>query len=135
VVTGGRKSPWINETKFYQIPVINNCYEVLADTGLQEPHELKHKGKHRVRKGYKDKNKILILGDSQGKGIAKEVQYNLRQDFEVQAIMKPGANTESTVNTTNSDVTGLTKEDVCIIWGGTSDVGKNETEVGLCLGK
>jgi len=69
-----------------------------------------------VRNGYKDKKKILILGDSHAKYIAKEVQYIVDQDFEVQAIVKPGANNESIVNTTNSDVTRLIKEDVCIIW-------------------
>lgn len=68
-----------------------------------------------MRKCYKDKKKILILGDGHAKRIAKEVQYNLDQDFEVQAIVKPGANNESIVNLTNSGVTSLTKEDVCII--------------------
>ena len=53
--------------------------------------------------------------------------------FEVRAVVKPGANTEPTVNITNSDVTRLTTENVCIIWGGTWDVAKSETEMGLCL--
>jgi hypothetical protein len=46
------------------------------------------------------------------KGIAKEVQYSLGQDFEMQAIVKPGANIKSIVDMTNLDVTKLTK-DVC----------------------
>lgn len=47
--------------------------------------------------------------------------------------MKPGVNIESTVNMTNSDTTSLTKEDICIIWGGTQYVAKIETEVVLRL--
>jgi predicted nuclease with TOPRIM domain len=47
--------------------------------------------------------------------------------------MKPEANIESIVDTTNSDITKRTKEDVCIIWGGTRDVAKKGTEVGLRL--
>jgi hypothetical protein len=47
--------------------------------------------------------------------------------------MKSGANTESIINTTNSDLTRLTKNDVYIIWGGPQDVAKNETDVGLHL--
>jgi hypothetical protein len=80
--------------------------------------ELKQKWKHQVRNGYKEKKekkKILILGDSHAKYIAKEVQYIVDQDFEMQAIVKPGANNEPIVNMTNSDIARLIK-DVCIIW-------------------
>lgn len=49
---------------------------------------------------------------------------NLGQRFEVQAIVKLGANTESKANTINSDLTRFTKKDVNIIWGGTRDVAK-----------
>ena len=71
--------------------------------------------------------------ESHVRGITKEVQYNPGKDFEVQAIVKPGANSEPTGNMTNSNVTRLTKENVCIIWGRTWDVAKNETEMCLCL--
>jgi len=40
--------------------------------------------------------------------------------------MKPGANIKSRADTTNSDISKLTKDDVCIIWGGTRDVAKKE---------
>lgn len=51
-VTEGRKSPYINKTKLFQIPVINNHYELLADKEgnhvntlyLQEPQKIKGKG-------------------------------------------------------------------------------------------
>jgi hypothetical protein len=68
-----------------------------------------------MRKCKKDKKMILILGNSH----AQQVQYNLGQQFEVQAIVKPGANNETKVNTTNSELTRLTKKDVNIIQGGT----------------
>jgi hypothetical protein len=31
----------------------------------------------------------------------------------------------------NSDINRLTKRDVCIIWTGTQDIGKNEAEKGI----
>ena len=51
VVTGERKSPYINETKLYHIPVLNKRCELLADKkgkhgntpDMQEPQ--KRKGK------------------------------------------------------------------------------------------
>jgi hypothetical protein len=78
----------------------------------------------------KSRKKILILVDSHTRGLA-EVQLNIGKDFEVQALVKPGANIE--LNSTNSEITNLTKHYVCIIWGGTRDVAKNESKRGLRL--
>jgi hypothetical protein len=69
--------------------------------------------------------KILILGDSHTKVLAEEVQLHLGKDFAVQATVKPGASIQAILHSTNSEVTNLTKQDVCIIWGGTQDVAKN----------
>jgi hypothetical protein len=35
------------------------------------------------------------------------------------------------VKTTHSDLKTLTKRDVCIVWGGTHDVGRNESNIGI----
>jgi hypothetical protein len=77
------------------------------------------------------KKKILILGDSHTRGLAEEVQLHIGKDFAVQALVKPGANIEAILHSTNSEVNNLTKHDVCIIWGGIRDVAKNETNWGL----
>ena len=45
--------------------------------------------------------------------------------------MKPGANTEIIVNTSPKIIRILTKKDVVVVWGGTHDVGRNETKIGL----
>jgi hypothetical protein len=79
----------------------------------------------------KREKKILILGDSHTRGLAEEVQLHIGKDFIVQALVKPGANIEAILHSTNSEVQNLTKQDVCIIWGGTRDVAKNETNRGL----
>ena len=66
----------------------------------------------------KRRKKILILGDSHKRGLA-EVQMNIGKDFAVEAMVKPGANIEAILDSTNSVVSNLTEHDVCIIWGGT----------------
>jgi len=45
----------------------------------------------------KRRKKILILGDSHTTGLAEEVQLNIGKDFEVQALVKPGANIETII--------------------------------------
>jgi len=59
------------------------------------------------------------------------VQHNLGCDFEVQGIVKLGANMEIIVNTSHEITKKLTKKDVVVVWGGTRDVGRNETKKGL----
>jgi len=61
--------------------------------------QLKSKGDYNKKISNKKQNKIIILGDSHARGCAQEVQHNLGCDFEVQGIVKPGANTEIIVNT------------------------------------
>ena len=65
----------------------------------------------------KRQKKILILGDSHTRGLAEEVQLHLGKDFAIQSMAKPGASIEAILHSTNSEVTNLTKQDVCIIWG------------------
>jgi hypothetical protein len=60
--------------------------------------------------------------------MANELQHRLGKSFEVQAIVKPGANIKEITNTLNSTVSSHTKKDVCIVWGGTRDIAKNEGE-------
>jgi hypothetical protein len=64
------------------------------------------------------------LGDSHARGIANELQYQLGYVFEVRGIVKPGASAESIVKS-NVNLSTLTQDVFCIIWGGTRDVSKN----------
>jgi hypothetical protein len=74
---------------------------------------------------------ILILGDSHSRGLASEVQLQVGKDLIAQALVKPGANIEAILHLTDSEIRNLTEQDVCIIWGGTRDVAKNESNLGL----
>ena len=71
------------------------------------------------------KQKIIILGESHARDCAQEVQHKLGRDFEVQGIVKLGANTEIIVNTSPKITSQLTEKDVVVVWGSTRDVGRN----------
>ena len=77
------------------------------------------------------KHKIRILGDSHARGLATELKHRLNQEFEIQGVIKPGSTLEKLTNSVSSDLKELTKKDACIIWGGTNDVGRNETNIGI----
>ena len=76
------------------------------------------------------KHKIIIIGGSHARGCAAEIKLNLDEYFEVQGFVTPG--TEVRVNTittsAKSDIQHLSKQDVAVVWGGSKDVGKNETK-------
>jgi hypothetical protein len=59
------------------------------------------------------------MGDSHMRGMATELQYRLKDDFDVLGIVKPGSRIKEITNTLNSTISSLTKKDVCIIWGGS----------------
>jgi hypothetical protein len=59
------------------------------------------------------------------------VKYNLDNTFEVQGVIKPGADLMTITNTANEEVKKLSTDDVVVVCGGTKDVGKNESTNGL----
>jgi hypothetical protein len=139
VVSRGKKSPQIKQANIFQLPEINNRYGILTSkSGCDEKNEKKvnsvtkrEEGRNTITECKKKKHRIILLGDSHARGIAKELQYQLGYDFEVQGIVKPGVSAESIVKST-VNLSKWTQDDFCIIWGGTHDVSKNETNKGLC---
>jgi hypothetical protein len=79
----------------------------------------------------KEKQKIIVLGDSHVKGMASELGHRLNNEFETLDVAKPGPMLVNVVNSPCSDLKTLKKNDVCVIWGGTNDVGQNETSAGI----
>jgi hypothetical protein len=115
--------------------VINNHYDPLSlnercggeTNNSSVVQQTKSKGNYNNETLSKKQNNIIILGDSHAKDCTQEVQHNLGHDFEVHGIVKPGANTEITVNTSTKITGKLTKKDIVVVWGGTQDAGRNET--------
>jgi len=76
-------------------------------------------------------NKVLILGDSHARNCSQGVKHNLKHNAEVQGIVKPGADMETIVSSSIKSIKKFTKKDTVVVWGGTRDVGKNESAKGL----
>ena len=125
VVAGRRRATYRLQKKRYQALVINIRYDLLSpnerhgsEIGTSRAiQQLKSKGDYKKRSN-KKQNNIIILGDNHARGCAQEVQHNLGRDFEVQGIVKPGANTEIIVNTSPNITRKLTKKRASYWCGG-----------------
>ena len=120
------------------IPRSVNQYEVLQN--LNEPKTgpdnlgLVNNKRSEVRtKGVrgKRKQKISTTGDSHAKGHAAEITYNLGSTFKVIGYVKPGTGLEEITNITRKETDEMTKKDMVVVWGGTNNIAKNESEKGL----
>jgi hypothetical protein len=70
-------------------------------------------------------HKVLIIGDSHIRLCAANVKSEIKDSYDVQGLVKPGAGSGTLVNSANSDTTNLTKNDFVIFCGGANDVAKN----------
>jgi hypothetical protein len=121
------------------IPVILNWYEVLnhchiseyTNSGPVRSQLLVRNRKLKSKKSTKVRQKILIIGDSHASGIASKMQHNLDEDFEIQGIVKPGADLAAITHTVDKVTGALTKQDALVVWGGSRDVSRNESLKGL----
>jgi lysophospholipase L1-like esterase len=62
---------------------------------------------------------------------AANVKSSLKNNFEVQGVVKPGAVANILVNSAKNEVKGLSKRDIVIICGGANDIGRNDTSSAL----
>jgi hypothetical protein len=60
-----------------------------------------------------------------------ELKHNQLEKFKILGMTKPGSTLANVMNTPSSDLNTLKKNNVCVIWVGTNDVGRNETSVGV----
>ena len=101
--------------------------------GTHEPkvkNEITAMVQREKNKHVEKKHKIIVIDDSQARECTAEIKLNLDENFEVQGFVTAG--TEVRVNTittsAKSDIQHLSKQDVAVVWGGSKDVGKNETK-------
>jgi hypothetical protein len=67
-------------------------------------------------------HKVLIICDSHTRLCATNVKTEIKDKYDVQRLVKPGAGAGTIVNTANSDITNLTKNGVVIFCGGANDI-------------
>ena len=77
------------------------------------------------------KKKIIITGNSHGRGSACEISNCLGKEFVVSGTVMPGAGLAHIATLAHGETPNLTPDDAVVIWGGSNDVSKNETSLGL----
>jgi hypothetical protein len=53
------------------------------------------------------------------------------ENVEVRGYVKPGVSTDILVKTASNEINSLTKKDAIILWGGSNDIGNNNSRAGL----
>jgi hypothetical protein len=69
------------------------------------------------KSSHRKDHKVLIIGDSHTRLCATNVQLEIKDNYDVQGPVKPGAGAGILVNTANSDITNLNKKPCSnILW-------------------
>jgi hypothetical protein len=77
------------------------------------------------------KNKDLIIGDSQARCCASNLASILTKTFEVTGTIMPGSRLNNITSVAHREINRLCHNDFLVIWGGTNDISKNESDVDL----
>jgi hypothetical protein len=78
--------------------------------------------------------KIVVIGDSHARGLASELKYYLGHEFSISGTIIPGACLNNITKLAKNELVNLTRSDTIIVWGGSNDVCKNETQASdVCI--
>ena len=116
--TDNGKLPTSNNKNNFQTPTTNRVNKL---------KEYSKCSKHAFQK----QHKVMIVGDSHARGCAAEVKHLLSSDFEVFGSINPEAGMKTIKDTASVKVQQLTKKDVVVLWGGSNDIARNNSLVGL----
>jgi hypothetical protein len=87
--------------------------------------------KHKKTIANKKNHKLLIIGDSHARRWAQNVQAQIKNNFLIQGIIKPGAGANILETTAKSDIISQTKNDVVVVCVGANDIAKNNARIAL----
>jgi len=82
----------------------------------------------KVKKPSAPKHKVLIFGDSHARDSASRLQPYLGDNYSVTSFVKPGAPMEEILTTADELRTSVRREDILIVWGGSNNISKNNTQ-------
>ena len=140
-----RKYNWKENRQKDELPEISNRYNLLyndsknddapVNTGRSREKNPKHGRMDKMkqkREATKEKqHKVIIVGDSHARGGAAEVKHLLNNKFEVQGIVKSGSGMQLIKETTRAEINQLTRKDVLVVWGGSNDIARNNSNKGI----
>lgn len=133
---GKRTETWRIRPTSYHVTT-NNRYSILEQEGL--PNEGSGNGssttqrpqpcmkKKPMNQQRQEKKKILIMSDSHGRGIAENVLANMKRDYSVCGVVKPGSKMCEVLRNSDNMSEELREDDCLIIIGGSNDISRNES--------
>ena len=77
------------------------------------------------------KQRIMIVGDSHVRKSAAELKYFIDPTYVISSFVKPGAGMKDLVESVSEDIKKLNHDDFVAIWGGSNDIGKNNSREAL----
>ena len=87
----------------------------------------------RTTKGFqvKSQKKIVMIGNSHARGLTSEFKNRLVHEYSVSSTFMPGAGLQSITNLAKSEIPTLTNSDTAIVCGGSNDVNRDRSHIGL----
>jgi hypothetical protein len=85
----------------------------------------------RENRARKFERKIVIIGDSHARNCATELYHRLGKKCDVIGYFKPGAQMKDIVQSGKEEIKKLNRKDVVVVWGGSNDIGKQNTQEAL----
>jgi len=73
---------------------------------------------------HKKDHKVVIIRDRHARLCATNNKYEIKDNYNVQGLVKPGAGAGILLNIANGNIADLTKNGVVIFCGGANDVAK-----------
>ena len=136
-----QKLPRTN-SNFRQLPLATfNKFATLANLKNENqfsecvPHENYHKKRRspllNASKIKQMSQQIVIVGDSHARKSAAELKHCLDPTFEISSFVKPGAGMKDIIDSAREDIKKFKHDDVAVIWGGSNDIGKNNSKGAL----
>jgi hypothetical protein len=74
---------------------------------------------------------VLILGGSHARGYAYEVKQQLNNEYEAHGFINPRSGIKDIKEPAKMKTAQLIGEDMVVLWGGSNDVARNNSVVGM----
>jgi len=137
-----RRKPPRTNSNLRQPPLMtSNKFATLANLKNESqfpecvPHGNYHKRRRppllNVSKINQTNQQIVIVGDSHVRKSAAELKYCLDPTFAISSFVKPGAGMKDIIDSVREDIKKFKHNDVTVIWGGSNDIGKNNSKGAL----
>jgi hypothetical protein len=113
------------------IPVIVNGDISIEDSIKVTNRNTSHKKESENGETKPKKKNIIMIGNSHVRDCAREISNYLGKEFEVSGTVMSGSGLANITALVHEETLNLTSGDAVLIWGGSNDVNRKETSLGL----